>query len=196
VVPASANGIAVALATSPDRLSDHDLLLVRAYKLIKEGAMRECRRFLSAMLTVLLVSQLGLSKNLNDWNAVRILKSGSTIVVKTKRGEKYEGILDLTTVDSLSMAITVPHVMRQVIDLRRDEIKEVRTRLSRTVTSAIGAGIGLGAGVGLGAIADSKDKYGEDPGLGKLILGFTGVLIGSLFGGAFGFPSKKVYEAP
>ena len=56
--------------------------------------------------------------------------------------------------------------------------------------------MGLGVGIGLGAIADSKDKYGEDPGLGKLVLGFTGVLLESALGGAFGFGSRKIYEVP
>lgn len=159
--------------------------------------MRNCRRSVSALLAIFLLSEFALAKtNTNDWNNVRILEPGSTIVVKTKQGEKYEGTLDVATVNSLSVVVTVPRVMRRVIDLRRDEIKEVRTKLSRFASTAIGAGVGLGVGIGLGAIADSKDKYGEDPGLGKLTFGFTGVLLGSVLGGAFGFGGKKIYEAP
>lgn len=159
--------------------------------------MRNRQRPVSVLLVVLLLSQISLAKNnVHDWNNVRILDIGSTIVVKTKQGEKYEGKLDLATVDSLSIAVTVPRVMRQVIDLRKDEIKEVRTKLSRGASTAIGAGIGLGVGIGLGQIADSKDKYGEDPGLGKLVGGMLGILWGALGGGAIGFGSKKVYEAP
>lgn len=158
--------------------------------------MRNCRRSVSALVAVLLFSQFAFSKtNYNDWNNVRILEPGSTIVVKTKQGEKYEGKLDVATINSLSIVVTIPQVMRRVIDLRKDEIQEVRTRLPRYASAAIGAGVGLGVGIGVGAIADSKDKAGEDPGLGKLIFGFTGVLLGSLFGGAFGFGSKKIYEA-
>lgn len=159
--------------------------------------MRNCRRLVSALLAIALLSQFTFAKtNTNDWNNVRILRPGSTIVVKTKHGDKYEGILDVATVNSLSMVVKVPRVMRRVIDLNRDEIKEVRTRLSRSASTAIAAGIGLGVGIGLGAIADSKDKYGEDPNLGKLSLGVVGVLLGSVLGGAFGFGCRKVYEAP
>jgi len=159
--------------------------------------MRNYRRPVSILLAIFLFSDFASAKaNINDWNNVRILESGSTIVVKTKRGEKYEGTLDVASRDSLSMVVTIPRVMRRVIDLRKDEIKEVRTKLSRFASTAIGAGVGLGVGIGLGAIADSKDKYGEDPGLGKLVLGFTGVLLESALGGAFGFGSRKIYEVP
>lgn len=155
------------------------------------------KRSISALLVILLLSQLSFAKsNVHDWNNVRILDIGSTIVVKTKQGEKYEGKIELATVSSLSIAVTVPRVMRQVIDLRVDEIKEVRTKLSRGASTAIGAGIGLGIGIGLGQIADSKDKYGEDPGLGKFVGGLLGVLWGAVGGMAIGFGSKKVYEAP
>jgi hypothetical protein len=159
--------------------------------------MQKCQRSLSALLVVLCLSQISLAKNnVHDWNNVRIIDIGSTIVVKTKQGEKYEGKLDLVTVNSLSIAVTVPRVMRKVIDLRKDEIKEVRTKLSRGASTAIGAAIGLGVGIGLGQIADSKDKYNEDPGLGKLVGGLVGVLWGALGGGVIGFGSKKIYEAP
>jgi hypothetical protein len=159
--------------------------------------MRNCQRTVSILLAILLLSEFALAKtNTSDWNNVRILEIGSRIVVKTKLGEKYEGTLELTTVNSLSIVVTVPRVMRRVIDLRKDEIKEVRTKLSRLTSTAIGAGIGLGVGIGLGAIADSKDKYGEDPGLGKITIGLVGVLLGSALGGGLGFGHKKIYEAP
>lgn len=155
------------------------------------------KRSISALLVILLLSELSFAKsNVHDWNNVRILDIGSTIVVKTKQGEKYEGKIELATVSSLSIVVTVPRVMRQVIDFRVDEIKEVRTKLSRGASTAIGAGIGLGIGIGLGQIADSKDKYGEDPGLGKFVGGLLGVLWGAVGGMALGFGSKKVYEAP
>lgn len=159
--------------------------------------MRISKRSISALLVILLLSELSFAKsNVHDWNNVRILDIGSTIVVKTKQGEKYEGKIELATVSSLSIVVTVPRVMRQVIDFRVDEIKEVRTKLSRGASTAIGAGIGLGIGIGLGQIADSKDKYGEDPGLGKFVGGLLGVLWGAVGGMAIGFGSKKVYEAP
>lgn len=159
--------------------------------------MQKCKRSLSALVVVLCLSQISLAKNnVHDWNNIRIIDIGSTIVVKTKQGEKYEGKLELATVNSLSIEVTVPRVMRKVIGLRKDEIKEVRTKLSRGASTAIGAAIGLGVGIGLGQIADSKDKYGEDPGLGKFVGGLLGVLWGAVGGIAIGFGSKKVYEAP
>ena len=159
--------------------------------------MRNRQRSISVLLVVLLLSEINLAKsNVHDWNNVRILDIGSTIVVKTKQGEKYEGKLDLATVDSLSIVVKVPRVMQQVISLRRDEIKEVRTKLSRIAEAGLGAGIGLGVGIGLGAIADSKDKFGEDPGLGKFVGGLLGVTLGAALGGGIGFGSRKIYEAP
>lgn len=159
--------------------------------------MQKCQRSLSALLVVVCLSQISFAKNnVHDWNNVRIIDIGSTIVVKTKQGEKYEGKLEVATPTSLSIAVTVPRVMRQVIDLRKDEVREVRTKLSRGASTAIGAAIGLGVGIGLGQIADSKDKYGEDPGLGKFVGGLLGVLWGAVGGMAIGFGSKKIYEAP
>lgn len=159
--------------------------------------MRVRQRSISALLIILFLSEIGFAKSdVHDWNNVRILEIGSTVVVKTKNGEKYEGKINFASLDSLSIVVKVPRVMQQVIKLRKDEIKEVRARLSRGVSTAIGAGIGLGVGIALGQIADSKDKYGEDPGLGKFVGGLVGVLWGSLGGMAIGFGSKKVYEAP
>lgn len=156
-----------------------------------------CIRFVSTLLTVCLLSQLAFGRtNVHDWNNVRIVELGSTIVVKTKQGEKYEGALDFAYVDSLSIVVTRPHATPQTIKLRRDEIKEVRTKLSRLVCGAVGAGIGLGVGIGLGQIADSKDKYGEDPGLGKAVGGFFGLLFGAAIGGGVRLGTKKIYEAP
>ncbi len=159
--------------------------------------MRNRRRSISVLLMVLLLSQLTFAKtNSQDWNNVRILDIGSAIVVKTKQGERYEGTLDYAFVDSISIVVDVPRVMRQVVKLPKDEIKEVRKKLSRIVSGAIGGGIGLGVGIGLGQIIDSKDKYGEDPGLGKAVMGFLGLALGAVIGSRSIFGSKLVYEAP
>lgn len=159
--------------------------------------MRNRQRPLSVLLVMLFVSQLTFARtNTHDWNNVRILELGSTIVVKTKQGERYEGTLDYAALDSISIVVNVPRVMRQVIKLPKDEIKEVRAKLSGVVSGVIGGGIGLGVGIGLGQIIDSKDKYGEDPGLGKGVMGFLGVMFGALVGSRVGFANRKVYEAP
>ena len=159
--------------------------------------MKGLRTTLSVLLLVLLFSSHTFAKtDIHDWNNVRVLQLGSTIVVKTKQGERYEGTLDYAGLDSISIVVNIPRVMRQVIRVPRDEVKEVRAKLSRIASGAIGAGIGLGVGLGLGQIIDSKDKYGEDPGLGKTVMGFFGVLFGAAIGHGVGFGKKKVYESP
>lgn len=158
--------------------------------------MRNRQRSLSVLLVILFFSQLTFARtDIHDWNNVRILELGSTIVVKTKQGEKYEGTLDYAALDSISIVVDVPRVMRQVIKVPRDEVKEVRAKMSRIASGAIGGGMGLGVGLGLGQIIDSKDKYGEDPGLGKTVMGFLGFMFGALIGREVGFGKKKVYEA-
>jgi hypothetical protein len=145
----------------------------------------------------LLFSDLASARtDIHDWRNVRILEIGSSIVVKTKQGEKYEGKLDYAALDSISIVVNVPRVMRQVIKVPKDDVKEVRAKLSPIVSGAIGSGIGLGIGLGLGQIIDSKDRYGEDPGLGKAVMGFLGLRLGALIGREVGFGKKKVYEAP
>ena len=154
-------------------------------------------RFVSALLILCFAAQLGVAKqNLQDWNNVRILDTGENIVVKTKTGEKYEGAFKDATVDSIAVVVKIPRVLRQIITLRRDEVKEVRKKMPQAASTAIGTGIGLGVGIGLGAIADSKDKYGEDPGLGKIVFGFLGMALGTGIGLHVSFYNKKVYEAP
>lgn len=155
------------------------------------------RRFVSSLLMLCCAAQLAVAKqNRQDWNNVRILDPGANIVVKTKAGEQYEGAFKDATADSMAVVVKVPRVMRQIITLRKDEVKEVRKKMTQAASTAIGAGIGLGVGVGLGAILDAKDKYGEDPGLGKAVLGLLGFTIGAGVGLNVSFYNKKVYEAP
>jgi len=159
--------------------------------------MKCFRNTLSVLLLVLLFSSQTFAKtDIHDWNSVRVLQLGSTIVVKTKQGERYEGKLDYAGLDSISIVVNIPRVMRQVIKVPRDEVKEVRAKLSGIASGVIGGGIGLGVGIGLGQIIDSKDKYGEDPGLGKALMGFFGVLFGVAIGHGVGFGNKKIYQAP
>ena len=159
--------------------------------------MRTCQRSLSVLAVTILLSNLTFAKtDIHDWRNVRILELGSTIVVKTKQGEKYEGTLDYAGLDSISIVVKVPRVMRQIIKVPKDDVKEVRTKLSRIATSVIGGGIGLGVGIGLGQIIDSKDRYGEDPGLGKTVMGFLGLVFGAALGRDLGFGKRKVYESP
>jgi hypothetical protein len=157
--------------------------------------MRNRQSPIAVLLLILFLPHLTFAKtNIHDWNNVRILDLGSRIVVKTKQGEKYEGTLDYAALDSISIVVNVPRVLRQVIRVPKDEVKEVRAKQSRIVSGAIGSGVGLGVGLGLGQIIDSKDKYGEDPGLGKAVMGFLGLTFGAVIGSQSGFGSRKVYE--
>jgi hypothetical protein len=159
--------------------------------------MKNWHRSLSVLLVILLLAELTFAKtDIHDWRNVRILDLGSAIIVTTKRGEKYEGALDYAALDSISIVVNVPRVMRQVIKVPRDDVKEVRAKLPRIASTAIGGAMGLGVGIGLGQIIDSQDKYGEDPGLGKAVMGFLGLILGAALGRGIGFGKKKIYEAP
>ncbi|MEN3333404.1 MAG: hypothetical protein V7641_2769 [Blastocatellia bacterium] len=159
--------------------------------------MLNYKRCISSLLILCCIAPWAIAKqNPKDWNNVRILDPGANIIVKTRAGESYEGEFKDATVDSLAVIIKVPGVMRQIITLRKDEVKEVRRKMSRAASTAIGAGIGLGVGIGLGAIADAKDKYGEDPGLGKAVFGFLGCSLGAIIGLRMSLYNKKIYEAP
>lgn len=159
--------------------------------------MLKYRRLLSSLLVLCCAAQLVAAKpNLQDWNNVRILDPGDLIIVKTQAGEKYEGEYKDATANSLEVVVSIPRAMRRVITLRKDEVKEVRRKQSRVASTAIGGGIGLGVGVGLGAIADAKDKYGEDPGLMKGVLGFAGLMFGLGIGMHNSFFNKRIYYAP
>jgi small nuclear ribonucleoprotein (snRNP)-like protein len=159
--------------------------------------MLKSRKLLSAFIALSLLSQVAFAKNnLSDWNNVRILDIGTTIVVKTKAGERYEGRLKKVEADSLAVVVEVSRAMRRVIDIRRDEVKQIRTKLSRTASVVVGTAVGVGVGITLGAIADSKDRYGEDPGLGKSVGALLGLLFGSIAGTGLSLSGRKVYEAP
>ena len=159
--------------------------------------MLKSRKLLSVLIALSFLSQVAFAKtNVNDWNNVRILDTGTTIIVKTKAGERYEGRLKSAEADSLAVLVEVSRAMTRVIDIRRDEVKQIRARLSRTSSIVLGTAVGVGVGVTLGAIADSKDRYGEDPGLGKSMGLLLGLLFGSVAGTGLSLSGKKVYEAP
>ena len=179
-------------------LSGIALLRVRPrIKCFEEQIMQNPRAFVSSLLIVCLAVPLALAKQrLDEWDNVRILQAGTHVIVKTKSGEKYEGEFKEATRDSIEVFVEVRRAMRQIITIRKDEVKEVRKKMSRVTSTAIGSGIGLGAGLALGAIADSKDKYGEDPGLGKAVFGFLGFIFGAGIGLNNSFHNPKVYQAP
>src|SRR5919202_929024 len=120
--------------------------------------------------------------NLADWNNVRSLSPGSTIAVKTKTGKTYRGRLESVTDQSLSMDVRAGLFKRRVIDVNKDEVREVRQNGSRATGAIVGGLVGTGVGVGIGAIVDATHPGTDDPGLGKAVFG----LLGGLFGSAIG----------
>lgn len=158
--------------------------------------MLKQKRFFSSLLILCLLSQFAAAKNnLSDWNNVRILEIGTTVVVKTKAGEKYEGDLKRTTADSMTIVLQGSYRTRQTIDLKKDEVKEVRTKLSRVTSTLIGTGVGTGIGIGIGAGIDARDRYGEDLNLGKAVFGFLGLVFGTAVGTRLNLTGQKVYQA-
>jgi len=158
--------------------------------------MLKQRKIFSTLLILCLLPQFAVAKNnLSDWNNVRILEIGTTIVVKTKAGEKYEGDLKRTTADSLTIVIQDPYSTRQTLDLKKDEVKEIRTKLSRVTSTLIGTVVGTGAGVGIGAAFDARDRYIEDFNIGKIVFGFLGLAVGTAVGTRLNLTGKKIYQA-
>ena len=129
-----------------------------------------------------------------DWNTIETLKPGAKLIVLTKNGREFEGEKRQSTDDTLFMATASRIRGPRTIDLRRDEIGEVRKKKRRWVFPLVGAAIGLGVGLGIGQSYDRRG--GDDPGLGKLLLGPLGALMG-LAGGSF-VPQnpKTIYVAP
>jgi hypothetical protein len=159
--------------------------------------MLNSRTLFAALLMVCLLTPCASAKgNLNDWNNVRILNPGDTIVIKTRIGEKYEGRFDHATADKLFVVVDIPHVMKRIIELQKDEVKEVRKKIPQTTSLAICTGIGFGAGLAIGAAVDAQDKFGEDPGLGKRAFSLLGLTLGLAVGTGVHFNGKRVYEAP
>jgi hypothetical protein len=155
------------------------------------------RNLIAALLiAALLPCSVQAKTNLSDWGNVQRLKIGAKIVVSTKRGDRFAGELKHVDTDSLVLLVRVRDVMRQAIDLRREDVAEVRKPKSRYLPLLLGAGIGVGVGVGIGAISDARHPYGDDPGLGKVLFGFLGGLMGVAGGGAIPMKGKKIYIAP
>jgi hypothetical protein len=155
------------------------------------------RNLIAALLiAALLPCSVQAKTNLSDWGNVQRLKIGAKIVVSTKRGDRFAGELKHVDTDSLVLLVRVRDVMRRAIDLRREDVAEVRKPKSRYLPLLLGAGIGVGVGVGIGAISDARHPYGDDPGLGKVLFGFLGGLMGVAGGGSIPMKGKKIYVAP
>jgi small nuclear ribonucleoprotein (snRNP)-like protein len=159
--------------------------------------MSSCRIVIAALLMVALMPLTVLAKtDLSDWNNVQRLKVGSTVIVSTKKGERFLGDVRHVDNDSLILLVKVSSVARQAFELRREDVAEVRKRRSRALMTALGVAIGLGVGIGIGAISDARHPYSDDPGIGKALFGGLGALGGIGLGAALPLKGKKIYVAP
>jgi small nuclear ribonucleoprotein (snRNP)-like protein len=153
-------------------------------------------KIIASLLTVILISVSVQAKtSLSDWGKVQKLSLGSKIAVSTKKGERFEGELKYVDSDTLTLLVRMSRSARQAVEIRREDVSEVRKPKSRLLSTVLGAGIGLGVGIAVGAGVDARSS-GEDPGLGKLLFGFLGVLGGTTVGGALPMKGKKIYVAP
>jgi len=147
-------------------------------------------------LTVaLLCGSIQAKTNLSDWSNVRKLSIGSKIVIATRMGERFGGELKYVDDDSLILLVRMSPPVRQAVEIRREDVAEVRKPKSRALSTALGLGIGLGVGIGIGSIVDARSTSQEDPGLGKLIFGLLGASSGTAVGSAFQLKGKKIYVA-
>jgi small nuclear ribonucleoprotein (snRNP)-like protein len=131
-----------------------------------------------------------------DWTNVQNLNVGSKIVVVTKRGEQYEGELKHVDADSLLMLVRVSTASREAIELRRENVSEIRKHSSRAKGTLLGLAIGLGAGLTIGAISDSQHNYSRYPNVGKGLFGAMGAGIGLALGRQMHLKGQKIYVAP
>jgi hypothetical protein len=157
--------------------------------------MKPLKRLLTIVLGLILMPGLLFAqKNLADWGNVEKLKSGTKVIVTTKKGMEFAGEKRQTTDDTLFMDVALPGQGTRTISLPREEVAEVRKRKSRGMMPLIGAAIGVAAGVAIGSTADHSGS--DDPGLGKVVGGGLGGLIGLSAGGFIPRKSKQVYVAP
>ncbi len=155
--------------------------------------MRMCEKFMVALLTISLLSiSVSAKTDLGNWNNVERLKTDSSILVETKRGEQFEGKLQSATGDSMSVRVRVSGSYTQVVEVRREDVSEVRRKLNPIIGGVIGAGIGLGISAALGAATNSR----EDGPLLGIILAPIGILLGGGIGVKAFKKGKRIYVAP
>ncbi len=155
--------------------------------------MRMCEKFMVALLTISLLSiSVSAKTDLGNWNNVERLKTDSSILVETKRGEQFEGKLQSATGDSMSVRVRVSGSYTQVVEVRREDVSEVRRKLNPIIGGVIGAGIGIGISAALGAATNSR----EDGPLLGIAVAPLGILIGGGVGAKAFKKGKRIYVAP
>lgn len=130
----------------------------------------------------------------SSWSTIETLKPNTKVIVITRNGREFEGEKRQSTDDTLFMATNTRIQGPLTISLSRNEIGEVRQKKNRWIFPVIGAAIGFGVGLGIGQSYDRRG--GDDPGLGKLLLGPLGALMGFAGGSFVPRKPKTIYIAP
>lgn len=144
------------------------------------------RPLLAMLLAVLLVSPDLAARDIHDWNNVRKLKHGTTVVVDLTNGDEYWGRIESVQENSLTLAVP-DHTVAQaswVHTLDRAAIRQVvRSRGPVYLPDPrrwmiVGAVAGGAAGVTTGAIEDTQKRN-----QGRWLLGGVfGSMLGAMGG--------------
>lgn len=141
---------------------------------------------LMALLSTQIFAQQPTNQNVTDWNNVVNAKNSGEVVVKKKDGKTIRGSFGDSTSDSLSIIVTKKgfFTSKQIlITIPKDEIREVRAKISMETAMLIGALIGSGGGLATGIGIESQSESNEDKGVISITFTFLGGLVGAGVGG-------------
>jgi len=109
-------------------------------------------RIIATLLTVALVcGSVQARTDLGDWGNVMKLSVGSKIRVATRKGEVLEGELRQVDNAAVTLLVRISQSSRQQIEIRREDVTQVRRPSPACCLRCWGAGIGLGVGIAIGA---------------------------------------------
>jgi hypothetical protein len=141
-----------------------------------------------ALLSLVSVAAFG-RQNQSDWKKVK-KKRGSPVVVLTKFGQSFDGILSEVTDDLLKV-----RVQGQTQEVKKEEVAEVRVKKKsgRGKAAWIGglAAAGFGIGAAIGKAANTNDDAGWGP-FGPWIGGAIGAAGGAVTGAIIAGSREKV----
>ncbi len=149
---------------------------------------------LNLLLILALFSQTTLAQSgQGSWDEVRKVKPGSKLAVKTKTGRKFGGKMITVTTDSITLSAT--KATGTGVELRREEIAEIRRKSSARTAgyAALLGGLGLAGGYGIGY------GVGEATDAGFAIEYLTavfGAAVGAIVGAIIGSRGKVIYKTP
>lgn len=131
-----------------------------------------------------------------DWQGLRNVKAGQSLVVYTKKGKEIEGKFADFAGGKLNLTLGF-----DVISFEQSEIQEVRKKTSRKKGRIIGAIVGTVAGAMVGAAAGLKTETPGTESAAPTIMGVSAVGAGGI-GYAIGLhydrkrKGKLLYKAP